>query len=101
MIHIALAVVVTAILTSALTSALFLVIFKKFIIPTLDKKVEELKAIGSTIDEQVSRGVAAGVKKAIKDIPAATVKETGRTVAELGAGLVEGGLTSFFGDKRS
>jgi hypothetical protein len=100
MIEIVTTIVVTSLLTATITSVFFLVLFKKVVAPTLDEKVEDLKVIGTTIERQVSEGVASGVKKAIRDLPAATVKETGRTVAELGVGLVEGGLTSFFGDKR-
>ena len=73
----------------------FLVLFKKVVATKLDEKVEELKNVGATIEPQVSRGVALGVKKAIRDIPAATVKETSRTVAELGSGNSPVDIISF------
>lgn len=91
----------TAVLSSLLTAAAFWALYKYVVEPSLDHKISELKKSAESIEARISEGVKRGITSSIKELPSTTMKETTRTVASLGTGLVEGGLSSLFKDRVS
>ena len=92
-------VLLTAVLTAAIVLFSLALFFRLKVQPYLDAKIEELRGIAEQMEESIRQGVKKGVGDSLKDFPTATVKETTRSVVKMGSGLVEGGLSSIFGDK--
>lgn len=92
-------VVFAALLTSVLVFLALGIFFKLRVQPYLDAKVEEFKKISEQMEENIRRGVKSGVNESFRELPTHTVKETTRSVVKMGSGLVEGGLSSLFGEK--
>lgn len=72
-----------------------------------DEKLEEAKAIASSVEGHVAAGVREGIKNSVTDLPTSAVKSTmsvkdsAMSVAKEGAGLLEGSLSALFGNKDS
>lgn len=90
---------ITALFTSFMTTIGFYLVFKKVVKPELDRKLEEVNAIASTLEQRIGRGVQQGLKESIKAIPTATMKETTRSVVRMGADFVDNGLSNLFKEK--
>ncbi len=89
----------TAVLSALMVFAVMALFFRYKVQPYLDAKVEEMKLAANQMEESIRSGVRNGMKDSLKELPTATVKETTRSVVKMGSGLVEGGLSSIFGDK--
>lgn len=92
-------VLITAVLSALFVFIVIMLFFRLKVQPYLDAKVEEMKVVANQMEESIRAGVRNGMKDSLKELPTATVKETTRSVVKMGSGLVEGGLSSIFGDK--
>ena len=96
-------IIVTAIIVSAATAGLSYWVIMKKIKPRIEEDLDfiiqrRMEELTNEIKVGVSQGIVDGVSK----IPSLEVLEgTTRSIAKAGAGLVEGGLTTLFGNRRN
>ena len=93
-------VVLTAFLTAGLVSVFVYFFFHSQVKPFLDNKVEDFRQISREMEDNIREGVRKGVNDSFRELPSNTVKETTRSVVKMGSGLVEGGISSIFKDKK-
>lgn len=86
------------IMGSALTTLGVLVLFQRWVLkPYLDQKLIEIREISATVEQRVAEGVRDGLRKSLRELPEATLKDTSRQVAKMGSEFLENGLGAILG----
>lgn len=85
-------------LVTALVVVVVLAGFYRWVLrPYLDRKVRELIDATHDIEPRVTRGVRAGVRETLRDLPESTVRDSTKQFLKFGSDLFENGLSSFLG----
>jgi len=59
-----------------------------------------MQQIAGQMEENIAHGVKKGMRDSVKEIPVNTIKDTTQSFVKMGSGLVEGGLSSLFNEKK-
>jgi len=89
----------TALLSSIFTLLAMYLVYRLVIKPDLDARMTEVKLQLESLEQRVANGVRQGIKESLRDFSDRAMLSTTRSVARMGAELVEGGLGVFLGER--
>jgi len=89
----------TALLSSIFTLLAMYLVYRLVIKPDLDARMAEVKLQLESLEQRVANGVRQGIKESLRDFSDRAMLSTTRSVARMGAELVEGGLGVFLGER--
>lgn len=88
-----------ALLSSLFTLLAVYLAYRLIIKPDLDARMADIKAQLDSLEQRVANGVRQGIMDSLKEFSDRAMVSTTRSVARMGAELVEGGLGVFLGEK--
>ncbi len=89
-----------ALLSSIFTLVAVYLVYRLVVKPDLDRRMAEVKLQLESLEQRVSNGVRQGINDSLRDFSERAMVTTTRSVAKMGAELVEGGLGVFLGERK-
>ena len=90
-----------ALLSSIFTLVAVYLVYRLVVKPDLDVRMAEVNLQLESLEHRVSNGVRQGINDSLRDFSERAMVSTTRSVARVGAELVEGGLGVFLGERKS